>query len=178
MSGMEEIILVDETDKEIGFEEKIKAHSNGGKLHRAFSIFILNSGGKLLLQLRSVKKHHFGGLWTNTCCSHPRKGEKLEVAIHRKLLQEFGFDTELRESFSFTYRADDAKSGLTEHEFDHVFMGLFNGKPKPNPEEIDDWKWVDLEDLKRDVTRNPGKYTPWFKLALDKVIEHRPKAQF
>jgi len=168
---MEEIILVDEKDNPIGFEEKIKAHQNGGKLHRAFSIFIFNSKGDVLLQLRSKKKHHFGGLWTNTCCSHPLKGEKLEDAVHRKLKQEFGFDTELKELLSFTYRADDPKSGLTEHEFDHVFLGKFDGKPKPNPEEIDDWKWTSVDQIRQDLENRPEKYTPWFRIVFDKVAK-------
>ncbi len=167
----EEIILVDEHDKSVGFMEKIVAHKNGGKLHRAFSIFIFNSKGQMLLQLRSVKKHHFGGLWTNTCCSHPRRGEELREAVYRKLKQECGFDTELKEIFSFIYKAHDKKSGLTEHEFDHVFIGKFDGEPNPNPEEIDELKWVDPKDLLQDVKKNPDNYTLWFRLALDSVLE-------
>ena len=170
---MEKIILVDEDDREIGFEEKIKAHEDGGKLHRAFSIFIFNSKGDMLLQLRSVKKYHFGGLWTNSCCSHPNKGETLEDAVHRKLMQEFGFDTELKEVFSFIYRAT-FDNGLTEHEFDHVFVGTYNGEPKPNPEEIDDYKWISKEDLIKDVKENSDKYTPWFKIALPKILDYFP----
>jgi isopentenyl-diphosphate delta-isomerase len=166
---MEEIILVDKNDKPVGFEEKIKAHENGGKLHRAFSIFIFNSKGDMLLQLRSVKKHHFGGLLTNACCSHPRKGEELKDAVHRKLKQEFGFDADLAEKFSFVYKATDEKSGLTEHEFDHVFVGKFDGKPNPNPEEIDDFNWISMANLKKDVAANPEKYTPWFSIALKKL---------
>lgn len=167
----EMIILVDEKDKEIGTIEKIEAHENGGKLHRAFSIVIFNKKGEMLLQLRSVKKHHFGGLWTNACCSHPRAGEKLEDAVHRKLKQEFGFDTKLKEKFTFTYHADDSKSGLSEYEFDHFFFGDFNGEPKPNPEEIDEYRWISLDDLKKDVKKNPGKYTPWFAMSLNKILE-------
>jgi isopentenyl-diphosphate delta-isomerase len=167
---MEQIILVDEKDRPLGFEEKIRAHENGGKLHRAFSIFVFNSNGKMLLQLRSVKKHHFGGLWTNSCCSHPRKGEKLEEAIHRRLKDEFGFDTKLEKKFDFIYKAFDKKSGLTEHEFDHVFVGTFDGAPKPNANEIDAFRWVDAKELSKDVEKNPGNYTPWFRLALDRVL--------
>src|SRR5438445_437576 len=126
------VVLVDEKDHPIGYEEKMKAHSDGGKLHRAFSIFIYNSKNQMLLQLRSNAKHHFQNLWSNGCCSHPRKGEELEKAAHRKLKQEFGFDTKLKEVFSFVYKADDPKSGLTEHELDHVFLGEYNGVPKPN----------------------------------------------
>lgn len=171
----ETIILVDKNDKEIGFEEKIKAHENGGKLHRAFSIFIFNSKGKMLLQLRSKKKHHFKGLWANTCCSHPRKGERLEDAVHRKLKQEMGFDTELKEIFSFIYKSTDSKSGLTEHEFDHVFTGKFDGEPKPNSEEADDCKWISIDDIKKDLEKNPQKYSPWFKIAFDRVKDWTEK---
>lgn len=169
----EEIILVDKNDKPIGFEEKIKAHENGGKLHRAFSIFIFNSDKKMLLQLRSIKKHHFGGLWTNTCCSHPRRGEELKDATHRRLKEEFGFDTAMKEIFSFIYRAEDKDSGLTEHEIDHVFVGKFDGELHPNPEEIDDFRWVDIGELQKDVETNPEKYTPWFRIALEKFLENR-----
>lgn len=167
----EMIILVDGDDRQVGVEEKVKAHENGGKLHRSFSIVVFNSKREVLLQLRSVKKYHFGGLWTNTCCSHPNKGELLENAVHRKLKQEFGFDTELRELFSFIYKVTDKKSGLTEWEFDHVFVGEFNGQPKPNPEEIDDYKWISVPELKKDVEKNPEKYTLWFRTALPKVLE-------
>jgi isopentenyl-diphosphate delta-isomerase len=168
---MEEIILVDENDNEIGSMEKIEAHKHGGKLHRAFSIFVFNDEGKMLLQLRAKKKYHFGGLWTNTCCSHPRKGETLEDAVHRRLKEEFGFDTDLKEIFSFTYRAE-FDNGLTEHEFDHVFIGNFNGEPKPNPEEIDNFKWIEIDELEKDVQNHPENYTPWFKIALDRVIKY------
>lgn len=164
---MEEIILVDEQDNIIGYEEKMKAHENGGKLHRAFSIFIFNSQGEMLLQQRSVKKYHFGGLWTNACCSHPNKGEELKDAVHRKLKQEFGFDTELQEEFTFLYKATDTTSGLTEHEIDHVFIGLFNGTPTPNPDEIDTYTWISIPDLQEDLATNPDKYSPWFKIALN-----------
>ena len=165
------VVLVDEKDHPIGFEEKMKAHSGGGKLHRAFSIFIYNSKNQMLLQLRSSSKHHFQSLWSNGCCSHPLKGEELEKAAHRKLKQEFGFDTKLKEVFSFVYKADDPKSGLTEHEFDHVFAGEYNGAPKPNPEEIDDWKWVTPTELNRDLTQNPDHYTPWLKPAFDGLVK-------
>jgi isopentenyl-diphosphate Delta-isomerase len=165
----ETVILVDEKDNPIGYEEKMSAHRNGGKLHRAFSIFIFNSKGEVLLQLRARAKHHFRNLWTNPCCSHPRKGEELEKAAHRKLKQEFGFDTDLHEVFSFTYKATDKESKLTEHEFDHVFTGKFDGVPKPNSEEIDDWKWVAPGILKHDMQANPDRYTPWFRIAFESL---------
>ena len=169
MTMAENVILVDDMDKPLGYEEKMSAHSNGGKLHRAFSIFIFNSKGEVLLQLRAKAKHHFRSLWTNPCCSHPRKDETLEQAAHRKLKQEFGFDTDLREVFSFIYKATDPESHLTEHEFDHVFIGRFDEKPKPNPDEIDDWKWTTPSQLSKDIAANPGQYTPWFRIAFDRL---------
>ena len=169
MTMTETVILVDEKDEPVGYEDKISAHSNGGKLHRAFSIFVFNSNGEILLQLRAKAKHHFRGLWTNPCCSHPRRDETLEQATHRKLKQEFGFDTDLHEELSFIYRATDPESNLTEHEFDHVFVGKFDGVPKPNPEEIDDWKWTTLSKLKQDLRTNPERYTPWFRIAFDRL---------
>jgi isopentenyl-diphosphate delta-isomerase len=170
--GNEEIILVNVNDAQIGFETKLKAHENGGKLHRAFSIFIFDDTGKMLLQRRSKKKYHFGGLWTNACCSHPKSGEKLQDAANARLRQEFGFDAELKEIFSFTYRAPDPNSELTEYEFDHVFYGKFNDEPHPDPNEIEGWKWVDLPKLLADLESNPYEYTPWFKIAVHKVIEN------
>lgn len=170
---MEMIILVDENDREIGHMEKIEAHKNGGFLHRAFSIFLFDSKGRMLLQQRAKTKHTFGGLWTNACCSHPNKGESIGQAAHRKLKQEFGFDCNFKEMFSFIYKADSG-NGLTEHEFDHVLVGIYEGEIKPNPEEIDQWKYVDVNWLKEDVEKHPEKYTPWFKIALDRVLQHVP----
>jgi isopentenyl-diphosphate delta-isomerase len=166
----EQIILVDRSDNEIGYCEKLEAHKNGGKLHRAFSIFIFNSRGQMLLQQRAATKYHCAGLWTNACCSHPNKGETLEAAVHRKLKQEMGFDCPLKEIFSFIYRAEFA-NGLTEHEFDHVFVGRYDGAINPNPDEVDDWRWIDVAELIKDVKKNPQKYTPWFRIALEKVLE-------
>lgn len=167
----ENVILVDEKDNEVGTEEKIKAHKNGGKLHRAFSVFIFNSKGEFMLQQRAESKYHCGGLWTNTCCSHPRPGEVTEEAAHRKLEQEMGFDTELKELFSFIYRAEFGNK-LTEHELDHVFVGFYESEPKPNPEEAESWKWIGIKDLQGDIRKNPDKYTPWFKIALKRVLKY------
>jgi isopentenyl-diphosphate delta-isomerase len=170
-SKMEErIVLVDKDDREIGTEEKIKVHRQG-KLHRAFSVFVFNSKGEKLLQRRARTKYHSGGLWTNTCCSHPRPGEPAEKAAHRRLQEEMGFDCELKEVFNFTYRAKLDKN-LIEHEYDHVFVGEFEGEPNPNPEEIDDWKWIGLEELKRDMQENPDSYTYWLRVVFDKVVSH------
>ena len=165
---MERVIVVDNNDKEIGTEEKIKAHEKG-KLHRAFSIFVFNSKGELLLQKRAREKYHSGGLWTNTCCSHPRAGEGLEEAAHRRLKEEMGFDCKLREAFSFIYKVK-FRNGLTENELDHVFVGRFGGKPKPKPEEAEGWKWVSMDGLKKDVEKNPDKYTYWLRVALEKLV--------
>ena len=168
----QQVILVDENDQPVGLEVKLKAHQNGGRLHRAFSVFVFNPAGQMLLQRRSRRKYHFGGLWTNACCSHPHPGESIEHDARARLRDEFGFDVPLTEAFSFTYRASDAASGLTEHEFDHVLIGHFDGRPRPNPDEIDEWKWVTPDDLRQDMKRHPQDYTPWFKIALEQVLRH------
>jgi isopentenyl-diphosphate delta-isomerase len=167
---MEKIILVDEKDREIGTGEKTKVHEDG-RLHRAFSVFVFNSKGETLLQRRTKSKYHSGGLWTNTCCSHPRAGEKLEESVHRRLKEEMGFDVPLKEIFSFIYKVKFG-NGLTEHELDHVFVGRFDGKPVPDPEEAEGWKWVSLDELKKDVQRNPDIYTYWLKVAIEKLASH------
>lgn len=170
MEDPDDLILVDEHDNEVGHAPKLAAHENGGRLHRAFSIFIFNAAGEMLLQRRAAGKYHFGGLWTNACCSHPRRGQTTVDAAHARLREEFGFDTELAERFTFVYRATDPTSGLTEHEFDHVFTGRFDGTPRPNPDEIGEWKWARPADLLADVTARPNAYTPWFKLAVERVL--------
>ncbi|MCK4592058.1 isopentenyl-diphosphate Delta-isomerase [Candidatus Parcubacteria bacterium] len=164
----EEIILVDKNDQEIGSGEKMKVHQNG-KLHRAFSIFVFNSKNEMLLQERAKTKYHCGGLWTNTCCSHPRRGELLEEATHRRLQEEMGFDCELKKIGSFIYKAE-FDNGLTEHEYDHVFTGKFDGEPKLNLEEADDYKWIGMEKLKKEIKKNPESFTAWFKIAMEKVF--------
>ena len=166
----EEIILVDKNDREIGKGEKLKVHQEG-KLHRAFSIFIFNSKGDLLIQKRADTKYHSPGLWTNTCCSHPRVGEPLDKATKRRLKEEMGIEAELKEIFSFLnkVRLDD----LVENEFDHVFIGEFEGEPKINKEEASQWKWINPEELKKDIKKNPEKYTYWFRKALNKVIKQK-----
>ncbi len=170
----EHVVLVDPMGREIGTEEKLKAHREG-KLHRAFSIFIFNTLGELLLQKRSETKYHSGGLWTNACCSHPRLGESHYCAARRRLNEEMGFDCDLTELFSFIYHAK-LENNLFEHELDHVFVGRYNGQPVPNPDEVDDWKWMDIGKLKRDVGENPEHYTYWFKLVLNRVLEQYEKA--
>ena len=166
-----QVILVDENDNEIGFEEKIKAHENGGKMHRAFSIFIFNPKEEMLLQQRAKIKYHCGGLWTNSCCSHPGPGESTKDASHRRLVEEMGFDCDLEETSSFTYKAP-FENGLTEWEFDHVFIGHYDGSINPDPEEVEDFCYMDIDDLRDDIKKHPEKYTPWFKIILEKVLDH------
>jgi len=166
---MERIILVDEHDQPVGSEQKLRAHELGA-LHRAFSIFIFNKRGQLLLQQRATSKYHSGGLWTNTCCSHPRPGEPTDVSAHRRLGEEMGFDCPLEEMFTLVYKAD-VGGGLIEHEFLHVFAGTYNQDPQFNPDEADAFKWVSLDVLFDDVQRVPQKYTAWFRIILDKYEE-------
>ena len=164
----EELILVDLNDIVIGKGEKIWVHLNG-KLHRAFSVFIV-SGDKMLLQKRSKDKYHSGGMWANACCSHPRYGENLEEAVNRRLMEELGIKTVAREAFYFIYRTS-YENGLTEFEYDHVFIGNYFGDIKPSSQEIDDVKWINIKELKKDVADNPQKYASWFIIAFPKVLD-------
>lgn len=165
-----EVILVDANNQPIGTMEKLEAHEKA-LLHRAISVFIFNDEGKWLLQQRTYDKYHSKGLWTNTSCSHPFPGEDSLTAANRRLSEEMGMRTELKEIFSFTYKQE-LENGLTEHEFDHVFIGFCNELPKPNPDEVMDYKYVSTIDLLRDVKQNPQNYTVWFKLIFDRVIQH------
>lgn len=164
----ERVILVDRDDAEIGSAGKLQAHV-AGSLHRAFSIFVLNSRGELLLQRRARAKYHTGGLWTNTCCGHPRPGEEVAAAAHRRLLEEMGFRCELTRRFGFLYHAQ-LGGGLSEHEYDHVFLGWFDGVPDPHPDEVDEWRWASLQSVWREVERDPRAFTPWFRPALEGVL--------
>ena len=164
------IILVDEKDNQIGTGEKLIVHKEG-KLHRCFSIFVFNSKEEIMLQRRAKSKYHSGGLWTNTCCSHPRAGEENEEAAHRRLTEEMGFDCGLKEIFTFSYKAQ-LDQGLTENEFDHVFIGYYDGDPKINPEEADEWKWVSMNDLDEDIKNYPEKYTVWSLIAFEKIKDY------
>jgi len=163
---MAEVILVDERDNQIGTEEKLKAHKEA-KLHRAFSVLVFNEKGELLLQKRAKTKYHSPGLWTNTCCSHPAPGKDLMQEAKKRLKEEMGFECDLKESFSFIYKAD--LGDLTEYEFDHVLLGKFSGDPSPDREEAEDWKWIDLQYLKKDIKENPEIYTPWFRIIFNRV---------
>lgn len=165
--NLEQVILVNENDQEIGLMEKLEAHEKG-VLHRAFSVFIFNHNSELLLHKRASSKYHSGGLWTNTCCSHPRQGESILSAGKRRLQEEMGFNTELSHEFSFIYKAE-LDGGLTEHELDHVLFGIYNGAPVPNPEEVEDWRYVSMEDIEKDIADNPGAYTEWFKIIFNRV---------
>lgn len=165
----EYVILVDENDNSVGTAEKMDAHKNP-KLHRAFSIFIVNSKGELLIQKRAENKYHCPGLWSNTCCSHPRPGESLEKAAHRRLQEEMGFDTKMVKVFSFIYKAE-FDNGLTEEEYDHIFFGKFDGEPNINSKEVADYKWISEDMLKKDIKKNPSMYTKWFKIAIEKLFD-------
>jgi len=167
----EEVILVNTSDEEIGTMEKMKAHEEA-LLHRAFSVFVFNHKGEMLIHQRAIEKYHSGGLWTNACCSHPRKGETTEEAAHRRLMEEMGFDCPVSERFSFIYKAK-LDQGLTEYEFDHVFFGSFDGRPQPNPDEVCDWKYVSIRKLKDNIKMEPEAYTEWFKIAIDKMTESK-----
>ena len=165
----EKVIFVDEYDNEIGKGEKMAAHREG-KLHRSFSIFIFNSKSEMLLQKRAKSKYHSGGLWTNTCCGHPRPGEKTQEAAARRLKEEMGFDCDLQEILQFTYKVK-LDHGLWEHEFDHAFYGVYDGEIHPNPEEADGFKWVERTALLQDVKEHPERYTEWFKIVLERVFD-------
>jgi len=164
------IILVDENDNQIGSEEKIKAHQEGN-LHRAFSIFILNNKNRLLLQQRSVNKYHSGGLWTNTCCGHPRPGEKILEAAHRRLKEEMGFNCELVEVFRFKYKAA-FENGLIENEIDHVFIGKHTGELHIDQSEVSAYKWVDTNFLENDIKENPKIYASWLQMCFEGVLHY------
>ena len=166
----EKVILVNEKDEPIGLMEKIEAHEKG-LLHRAFSVFIFNDKDEIMLQKRAAHKYHSPGLWTNTCCSHPRKGETVVEAGVRRLQEEMGFQTEIKHVTSFIYKAP-FDNGLTEHEFDHILIGNYNEEPNLNPEEVAEWKWMKPEDIKAEIKSNPEKFTAWFKIIFEKYYEH------
>lgn len=166
---LEKVILINESNQEMGVAEKVHAHKEG-LLHRAFSIFLFDFSGRILLQRRALTKYHSGGLWSNTCCGHPRPGERTEEAAHRRLNEEMGIQCALQEAFGVLYRAG-LEGGLIEHEFDHVFVGYFNGVPILNTTETDDWAWIEFDSLMRSVTQAPERYSFWLKLLLPRVIE-------
>lgn len=170
ITAQEKVILVDEADHVIGEMEKMEAHTRG-LLHRAFSVFVLDANNRLLLQRRALEKYHSPGLWTNTCCSHPRSGEQVEQAAHRRLKEEMGFDCPLERIFTFIYHAT-FDNGLTEHELDHVLIGFSAENPVPDPAEVLEYSWMPLSDISKTMHDNPGIYTVWFRIAFDQVIEY------
>ena len=167
---MQHVVLVNEQDQQIGIMEKMAAHIVP-RLHRAFSIFIFNSKGELLLQQRALSKYHSPGLWTNTCCSHPRDGETLAQATSRRLMEEMGMQCDMHEVFTFIYKAP-VGLGLIEHEFDHVWFGKSDEVPQINTEEVASWKYMRLEDLQADIKAHPELYTEWFKISFDEILRH------
>ncbi|MDO5654888.1 MAG: isopentenyl-diphosphate Delta-isomerase [Flavobacteriaceae bacterium] len=166
----EKVVLINRNDEVLGLMEKQQAHI-AGLLHRAFSVFIFNEKGELLLQQRALEKYHTPGLWTNTCCSHPREGESYLDAANRRLMEEMGIACNLEYLFEFIYKAD-VGEGLTEHELDTVFRGVYNDEPVINPSEVANYKWMDFEELKKDIVENPERYTPWFKIIFNQYLEH------
>ena len=166
---MEQVILVDKDDCEIGLMEKMEAHKQS-VLHRAFSVFLFNPQGKMLLQQRALTKYHSAGLWTNTCCSHPRPGETLENAVSRRLIEEMGITTKVFKAFDFIYQAE-LPDNLNEYEFDHVFIGNYDADVRPNHLEVANFVYQSIEEVAANLQSYPEKYTVWFKIAFPKVVE-------
>ncbi len=167
------IILVNEQDEALATMEKLEAHQKG-LLHRAFSVFIVNSANEMLLHQRAFHKYHSGGLWTNACCSHPKPGEEVEEAAHRRLQEEMGFDCPLQKLFTFTYHAT-FDNGLIEHEYDHVFLGRFDGEVFPDTSEVDEFGFFSLQEIARQIRDTPERFTYWFKVAFPMVVEQLKK---
>ncbi len=164
----EQLILVDHNDKEIGSLEKLKVHQTG-VLHRAFSVFIFNSKGELLIQQRAEEKYHSPGVWSNTCCGHPNVNEQTADAALRRLNEEMGMQCRLTFQFKFTYCAA-FDNGLTEHEIDHVYYGISNHEPVKNPREVKAWKYISLADLQADMLKNPEKFSAWLNICLPQIV--------
>lgn len=171
---LEEVILVDEKDQPIGLMEKQQAHIEG-RLHRAFSVLVFNKKGEMLIHQRALDKYHCGGLWSNACCSHPREHETVVDAAQRRMIEEMGFTTTMKYIDSFIYKVE-FDNGLIEHEYDHILVAHYDAKPKPNPKEVADWKYLPVEKIKGDVETNPQKYTFWFQELinshLNKILKY------
>lgn len=165
---MDKLILVDEKDRKVGVEDKLQAHKTGA-LHRAFSVYIFNSENELLVQKRADGKYHNPGMWSNTCCSHPKPGEDVEEAAKRRLDEEMGFKTDLEKLDEFIYSAD-FDNGLMENEYLHVYRGEYEGEVQPYPLEVSDYKWMSLDALEKDINENPEDYTYWFRYTLKRVF--------
>jgi isopentenyl-diphosphate Delta-isomerase len=170
---MQDVILVDEHDAPVGLMEKMEAHRKG-LLHRAYSVFIFNNNGEMLLQQRALTKYHCGGLWTNTCCSHPYSGEDIKKAAGKRLFEEMGFTTLIEKIFDFIYKAE-FDNGLIEHEYDHVFIGYYDGTVAPEKNEVHSYKYVAIPELLLQISTNPNSFTPWFKIALPNVLNYIKK---
>ncbi|NVO21605.1 MAG: isopentenyl-diphosphate Delta-isomerase [Bacteroidetes bacterium] len=173
MTEEEKVVLVDENDHTIGEMEKMAAHRSGA-LHRAVSILVFNNRNELMLQQRALSKYHSPGLWTNTCCSHPHPGEPTPQAAHRRLKEEMGFECQLNKVFDFTYKAE-FENGLTEHEFDHVYVGYYDRDPVLNPDEAEAFKWMSVRSILQDMRAQQEKYTVWFHLIMQKIEEKMPE---
>ncbi|HMU08747.1 MAG TPA: isopentenyl-diphosphate Delta-isomerase [Ferruginibacter sp.] len=171
-----DVILVDEQDMPVGAMEKMEVHQKA-LLHRAFSIFIFNERGEMLLHKRADKKYHSGGLWTNACCSHPRPGEDTLAAARKRLQEEMGIVTDIKKAFDFVYRAE-LDNGLTEHEFDHVFTGIYSGEIVPDKEEVSDYCYKTIDEIKDSIRSHPQKYTEWFKIAFPKMEAYLETTSF
>ncbi len=167
------MILVNQEDEPIGTMPKMEAHEKA-ELHRAFSVFVLNDKGEVMLQQRAASKYHSPLLWTNTCCSHQRLGESNVEAGRRRLMEEMGFEVPLKELFSFIYKAP-FDNGLTEHELDHVMVGFYNNDPEINKEEVENWKWMELNDIRVDMELHPERYTVWFKIIFERFYDYISK---
>jgi len=167
------VVLVNENNEQIGLMPKMEAHQKA-VLHRAFSVFVLNNKNELMLQQRAADKYHSPLLWANTCCSHQRENETNVEAGNRRLQEEMGFNTSLKELFSFIYKAP-FDNGLTEHELDHVMIGYYNQDPIINKDEVQDWKWMDIDLVRKDIQQNPDIYTAWFKIIFDKFYHFLEK---
>jgi isopentenyl-diphosphate Delta-isomerase len=172
MEEEEKVVLVDPDDKPIGTAPKLQAHLEG-RLHRAISVFVFNDRGEMLLQRRAESKYHSGGLWSNTCCSHPRPGEETIAAADRRLREEMGFQAPLEAAFTFRYRAE-LEAGLVENELDHVFVGTTDAEPKPDPREVDAWRWIGPADLRRELAERPETFTAWFPIAAMLLLDGSP----
>ncbi len=165
-----QVVLVNAHDEPVGVADKLKAHEQGW-LHRAFSVFVFDPEGRLLLQQRNVNKYHSGALWSNTCCSHPHPDEPVAEAAQRRLQEEMGFQCALDPAFTFTYRAV-LSDTMIEHEYDHVFIGHGTPTVSPNADEVQDWRWIAPNDLMADIAAHPANYTAWFRMAIERVLEH------
>ncbi|MBC7830100.1 MAG: isopentenyl-diphosphate Delta-isomerase [Chitinophagaceae bacterium] len=170
----EQVILVNESDDQVGTMEKMEAHQQP-VLHRAFSVFIFNTKGEMLLQKRAAHKYHSAGLWTNACCSHPRPGESIQMAAVRRLEEEMGFSTKLEKTFDFIYKASFG-NGLHEFEFDHVFTGNYNEQIMPDPDEVSDFCFMEMDAIQASLDSDPGKYTAWFAIAFPKIADWKKQS--